>query len=151
MNVEVRIQIEPVSSPMTFMLNYKMNECFCCILVRGLKYFFITCRVTQTYDVGSCVYFYFAFNYSGITDPVRLFEEIEAVARDEIIANKGSISHHHGVGKIRKRWIPNTISEPAWEALLDLKKAIDPNNIFASGNILAPSESESHSSIKAKL
>jgi len=103
---------------------------------RDIKNFFITCRVTQTYDVGACVYFYFAFNSRGMQDPVKVYEEIEDIARDEIIANKGSISHHHGVGKIRRKFLPKTISDPAARTLIGLKKSIDPNNIFGNGNIL---------------
>jgi hypothetical protein len=34
-------------------------------------------RVTQTYDAGACVYFYFAFNYRNVQNPVQLYEEIE--------------------------------------------------------------------------
>jgi len=56
----------------------------------------ISCRVTQTYDAGACVYFYLAFNYTGVSDPMGAFEEIEASARDEILASGGSLSHHHG-------------------------------------------------------
>lgn len=44
---------------------------------RGLQHFYVTCRVTQTYDAGACVYFYFAFNYKSISDPVTVYEEIE--------------------------------------------------------------------------
>ncbi|XP_077927153.1 alkyldihydroxyacetonephosphate synthase, peroxisomal isoform X2 [Halichoerus grypus] len=55
-----------------------------------------TCRVTQIYDAGACIYFYFAFNYRGISDPLTVFEQTEAAAREEILANGGSLSHHHG-------------------------------------------------------
>jgi len=49
------------------------------------------------------VYVYFGFLYdSSITDPVHVYEEIENAARDEILKNGGCISHHHGVGKLRK-------------------------------------------------
>jgi len=41
-----------------------------------LKYVF---RVTQTYDAGACVYFYFGFNYRGVANPVRLYEDIEVI------------------------------------------------------------------------
>ena len=34
-------------------------------------------RVTQTYDAGACVYFYFGFNYRGISNPVQVYEDIE--------------------------------------------------------------------------
>jgi alkyldihydroxyacetonephosphate synthase len=34
-------------------------------------------RVTQSYDAGACIYFYFAFNYRGIANPVHMYEDIE--------------------------------------------------------------------------
>ena len=48
------------------------------------------------YDTGAAVYIYFGFHYHGIDDPVRVYSEIEDSAREEIMANGGSISHHHG-------------------------------------------------------
>jgi hypothetical protein len=36
-------------------------------------------RVTQTYDAGACIYFYFAFNYRGISDPLTVFEQTEVI------------------------------------------------------------------------
>lgn len=99
----------------------------------------VSCRVTQTYDAGACVYFYFGFNYldGHESDPVHLYEEIEKAARDEILANGGSISHHHGVGKIRKRWLQATISEGGIKMMKAIKMAADPNNIFANGNLIS--------------
>ena len=38
-------------------------------------------------------------------------------ARDEVMANGGSISHHHGVGKIRKRWVQESIGDTAIDLL----------------------------------
>ena len=38
---------------------------------------FITCRVTQTYDAGAVVYFYFAFCYKDVADPVQVYEDVE--------------------------------------------------------------------------
>ncbi|NXY60964.1 ADAS protein, partial [Callaeas wilsoni] len=46
---------------------------------------FSTCRVTQTYDAGACVYFYFAFNYRGISDPVHVYEQIEVMYKGTIV------------------------------------------------------------------
>ncbi|CAG2106942.1 unnamed protein product [Medioppia subpectinata] len=100
----------------------------------------ITCRVTQTYDAGACVYFYFAFNYQdGIAggDPVHVYETIETAAREEIIATGGSISHHHGVGKIRKQWLEQTISNVGLGMLRAVKQYVDPDNIFANGNLMS--------------
>lgn len=104
--------------------------------------------MTQTYDVGACVYFYFAFNYTGLSaDPVKLFEEIEGTARDEILANRGSISHHHGIGKIRSKWMPHTLSPSAIETLLQIKKGVDPDNIFGNGNMLSAPETMTASTL----
>uniref|UniRef100_F1M9Q8 Alkylglycerone-phosphate synthase n=1 Tax=Rattus norvegicus TaxID=10116 RepID=F1M9Q8_RAT len=95
-----------------------------------------TCRVTQTYDAGACIYFYFAFNYRGISDPLTVFEQTEAAARDEILANGGSLSHHHGVGKLRKQWLKESISDVGFGMLKSVKDYVDPSNIFGNRNLL---------------
>ena len=37
----------------------------------------VSCRVTQTYDAGACIYYYLAFNFLGLSNPMKIFEEIE--------------------------------------------------------------------------
>lgn len=108
-----------------------------------IKPMLVTCRVTQAYDAGACVYFYFAFNYqngfdSAATqlDPVKVYEAIEHAARDEIISMGGSISHHHGIGKVRKRWLESTVSQVGLGMMRAVKTYVDPNNIFANGNLM---------------
>ncbi|XP_012938011.2 alkyldihydroxyacetonephosphate synthase, peroxisomal [Aplysia californica] len=97
---------------------------------------YITCRVTQTYDAGAAVYFYFGFNYRGISDPVAVYEHIENCGREEIMANGGSISHHHGVGKIRKQYLHKTVGNIGIGAMQAVKRYIDPNNIFGNNNLM---------------
>ncbi|HEU4428211.1 MAG TPA: FAD-binding oxidoreductase, partial [Myxococcota bacterium] len=62
---------------------------------------FISVRVTQLYESGVCLYFYFAFYYKGVEHPSEVFAELERAARDEILKSGGSLSHHHGIGKLR--------------------------------------------------
>uniref|UniRef100_A0A8C6PXD8 Alkylglycerone-phosphate synthase n=1 Tax=Nothobranchius furzeri TaxID=105023 RepID=A0A8C6PXD8_NOTFU len=95
-----------------------------------------TCRVTQTYDAGACVYFYFAFNYRGLSDPLHVYAQVEHAAREEILANGGSLSHHHGVGKLRKEWMRETVSDVGLGMLKSVKDYVDPNNIFGNRNLL---------------
>lgn len=103
----------------------------------GVKYpVLASCRVTQVYDSGACVYFYFGFNYRGVANPIEVYDKIETAARDEIIACGGSISHHHGVGKLRKQWMPSTVGETGLAVIKAIKKELDPQNIFANGNIV---------------
>lgn len=106
----------------------------------SIQRYLITCRVTQTYDSGSCVYFYFAFNYAGLADPLRVYEELEDLARVEILASGGSISHHHGVGKLRAKWYPSQVSGTGVSLYRATKRELDPNNIFAIDNLLPDSK-----------
>lgn len=92
-------------------------------------------RVTQCYETGCAVYFYFGFNYRGINDPVQCYLQIEEEARDEILANGGSLSHHHGIGKLRKKWVTQTLSPTGVSMLRSVKLQVDPKNIMAAQNI----------------
>lgn len=67
---------------------------------------------------------------------VEVYEELETMARDEIMASGGSLSHHHGVGKIRKKWLPSILTSNAINVLHSIKNTIDPKNIMAAGNLV---------------
>ena len=44
---------------------------------KGLPYKpWVSCRVSQIYHTGACVYFYFGFVYRGVENPVDVFEVI---------------------------------------------------------------------------
>jgi len=98
---------------------------------------FVTCRVTQTYAAGCCVYFYLGFVSKGLKgNPAECYHDLESEARDEIEVCGGSLSHHHGVGKLRKRWMREAVSEQGLVALRGLKKSLDPQNIFCVANLI---------------
>ncbi|CAG5088473.1 Similar to ADPS: Alkyldihydroxyacetonephosphate synthase (Drosophila melanogaster) [Cotesia congregata] len=103
---------------------------------RGIKHYLMSCRVTQTYDAGCCIYFYLAFNYIGLHEPVETYETIEENARAEILASGGSISHHHGVGKMRAKFYPEAVGQTGVSLYRAMKEHLDPNNIFAAGNLV---------------
>jgi len=73
---------------------------------------------------------------------VEIYEEVENEARDEIMRSGGSLSHHHGVGKLRKRFIKQTVSPLAIDLMQDLKTSLDPKNIFAINNTIYRSAEE---------
>lgn len=56
-------------------------------------------------------------------------------ARDEILASGGSLSHHHGIGKLRKKWVEQTLSATGVAMLRGVKTQVDPKNVMASDNI----------------
>ncbi len=93
---------------------------------------FVSCRVTQIYETGCCIYFYMAFYAKGVDDPVGEYHEIETAARKEVIEAGGSISHHHGVGKLRLRFISDIMSPGMERWREQMKCALDPHNVFAA-------------------
>ena len=98
---------------------------------------YITCRITQLYESGVAVYFYFAFYFKGVEgDPSKLYSEIERAARDEVLRQGGSLSHHHGIGKIRQAFVPRIASAGTRAIALLVKEAVDPSNVFGAGNQL---------------
>jgi len=46
----------------------------------------------------------------------------------------GTISHHHGVGLVKARWIEKELGE-YFEVLKKIKNALDPQKIFNLGKL----------------
>ncbi|KAF0686823.1 Aste57867_21383 [Aphanomyces stellatus] len=93
-------------------------------------------RVTQVYETGACVYIYYGVNFFGVADPLKLFFAIEQACVDVMVRHGAALSHHHGIGKHRKKWLPQVVSVPALKAIEGIKGAIDPTNVFATNNII---------------
>ncbi|KAL4465819.1 hypothetical protein ABPG74_004056 [Tetrahymena malaccensis] len=97
---------------------------------------FVSMRVTQVYDTGAAVYIYFGFLYHGLKDPVQSYTDIENAARDEIMRCGGCISHHHGVGKLRKQFMRDSVGDMGIKMIKAVKDQLDPKNVFANGNLV---------------
>jgi alkyldihydroxyacetonephosphate synthase len=95
---------------------------------------FIGSRATQLYHEGACLYFYFCINIRGVKNPSAVFAEIEHAARQEILDNGGSLSHHHGIGKLRSDFATQMDSDAYHSFLAGVKKSIDPSNTFGVRN-----------------
>jgi len=67
---------------------------------------------------------------------IETFEDIESEIRDEIMKQGGSISHHHGIGKIRKRFTSRTMTAPSVDIMGEIKKNLDPKNVFSTNNTI---------------
>ena len=95
---------------------------------------FLGCRVTQLYDEGACLYFYLCMSYKNVPDPMKTFSEIETAARKDILDQGGSLSHHHGVGKVRASFMPLLKSKVFQDVQHKMKEGLDPDNIFGARN-----------------
>jgi alkyldihydroxyacetonephosphate synthase len=95
-------------------------------------------RLTQMYHTGVCIYFTHGFYHKGVEDPEEKFAAMEQKIRAAIMDAGGSISHHHGVGKLRKNFMGRTMSPSGARVLRDIKRNVDPENIFGvRNNVLA--------------
>jgi alkyldihydroxyacetonephosphate synthase len=95
----------------------------------------VSVRLTQTYKTCACLYYYFGFSFRGVQNPVKVFTEIEEEAREEILKNGGTLSHHHGVGKLRRQFMGDAVGPVALDVLKKIKKEFDPKNTFNTGNM----------------
>jgi alkyldihydroxyacetonephosphate synthase len=96
--------------------------------------FYVSYRITQIYHTGVCIYFMYGLYTKGVDRPAEVFGRIEHSLREVILANGGSISHHHGVGKLRKDFMGATLSPAAVELVRQIKQAVDPDNVFGIRN-----------------
>jgi alkyldihydroxyacetonephosphate synthase len=96
---------------------------------------FVGCRVTQLYHEGACLYFYVSMHFHEENlNASAVFAEIEHEAREEILKQGGSLSHHHGVGKVRSSFLASIDSKPWQDCKRAMKRAVDPDNIFGARN-----------------
>jgi alkyldihydroxyacetonephosphate synthase len=110
---------------------------------------FVTCRVTQIYETGAAVYFYFGMSHEGVEHPSEVYAEIERAAREEILKLGGSLSHHHGIGKLRQRYLSDIYSPTSLAWSRDAKRAFDPQNIFGCDNQHVPAEATANAKSRA--
>jgi alkyldihydroxyacetonephosphate synthase len=103
---------------------------------------YVSPRITQLYHTGVCIYFTHGFSARGVANPDRVFAAIEHAMRETIMAHGGSISHHHGVGKLRRDFIGQTLTPAAIDMLRDMKTAADPTNVFGIANNVFAMEEE---------
>ena len=54
-----------------------------------------------------------------------------------VLARGGALSHHHGVGLNRSRFVADALG-PAFDVLVALKKALDPNGVLNPGKLGLP-------------
>jgi alkyldihydroxyacetonephosphate synthase len=91
---------------------------------------YVSPRITQLYHTGVCIYFTHGFYTKGLANPDQIFSAIEKDLRKAILDAGGSLSHHHGIGKLRHEFMERTISPASVEMIKELTPASDPQNIF---------------------
>jgi alkyldihydroxyacetonephosphate synthase len=92
---------------------------------------------SHSYPSGGCLYFTFA----GQVPPERrdaYYRELWDAGQQAVLAHGGSLSHHHGVGLNRNRFVADALG-PAFDVLAAAKVALDPHGILNPGKLGLPS------------
>jgi alkyldihydroxyacetonephosphate synthase len=88
---------------------------------------------SHSYLDGGCLYFTFAGKVEP-DDKDRFYRAIWDVGQRAVLANGGALSHHHGVGLNRSRFVREALG-PAFDVLASLKNALDPRGILNPGKL----------------
>ncbi len=95
-----------------------------------------TCHLSHSYQDGACLYFTFA-----ATPPPEKIESTYVALWDAgqraVLAGGGNLSHHHGVGLNRGRFMAEALGS-AHGVLAAIKQSLDPNGILNPGKLGLP-------------
>ncbi|MBI3017705.1 MAG: FAD-binding oxidoreductase [Deltaproteobacteria bacterium] len=94
----------------------------------------VLAHFSHFYMTGGSIYFTFV----GSTEEKEVLNKYDAVwdkAMEACLKVGGTISHHHGIGLLKKKWIQKELQE-GWSVLSQIKKTIDPNAILNPKKLL---------------
>jgi alkyldihydroxyacetonephosphate synthase len=91
---------------------------------------------SHSYLDGACLYFTFAGN-PGDAPPDDLYRAIWDAGTRAVLAEGGALSHHHGIGLNRARFVRDALGD-AFDVLVAVKHALDPKGILNPGKLGLP-------------
>jgi len=98
----------------------------------------VTCHVSHLYPSGASLYFtWLARREDGAE--LDQWSTAKEAASDAIVANGGTITHHHAIGRDHVRWLRDEVGETGLEVLRAVKERLDPNGVMNPGKLLPES------------
>jgi alkyldihydroxyacetonephosphate synthase len=95
----------------------------------------VQCHVSHAYPDGASLYFTYIFPRA-LEREVAQWRAIKKAASDAIVAQGGTISHHHGVGEDHLPWIAAEKGPLGIDVLRAVKMALDPKGIMNPGKLI---------------
>jgi len=95
----------------------------------------VMAHVSHSYPDGASLYFTFVFPRD-LTNEVGQWQKIKRAASDALLANGGTITHHHGVGTDHAPWLEEEKGATGISLLKTLKAKLDPKGIMNPGKLL---------------
>jgi alkyldihydroxyacetonephosphate synthase len=97
----------------------------------------VSAHQSHAYTDGACLYFTFAGRVEP-DDRGSYYRSVWDAGTRAVLAAGGALSHHHGVGLNRSRFVPEALGS-AFDVLAAVKTALDPNGILNPGKLGLPS------------
>jgi alkyldihydroxyacetonephosphate synthase len=95
----------------------------------------VICHVSHLYPSGASLYFsFFARQQAG--DELDQWRAAKNAASDAIVANGGTITHHHAIGRDHLPWMRAEVGEVGLDLLRAAKERLDPAGIMNPGKLL---------------
>jgi alkyldihydroxyacetonephosphate synthase len=98
----------------------------------------VSAHQSHSYTDGACVYFTWAGRRDGDGWQDTFYREAWDTVTRAVLARGGALSHHHGVGLNRGRFVEDALG-PAFDVLASVKQALDPHGILNPGKLGLPS------------
>ena len=93
---------------------------------------FVGCHISHIYPDGACLYFTIAAATEADDAARRKLATWWQEGMTACLAAGGSISHHHGIGRVKGPWLKEQLGG-WWDVLVAVKRAVDPNGIMNPG------------------
>jgi alkyldihydroxyacetonephosphate synthase len=95
----------------------------------------VMCHVSHLYRSGASLYFtFFARQQTG--EELDQWRAAKTAASDAIVANGGTITHHHAIGRDHAPWMQSEVGKLGLELLRAAKERLDPAGIMNPGKLL---------------
>ena len=82
------------------------------------------------------IYFTFAGASKDAVEQERIYLAAWRAAMEATIACGATVSHHHGIGRVRREWLARELGDEGVATLRALKQALDPLGIMNPGVLL---------------
>lgn len=99
------------------------------------RHAFVIAHFSHAYPEGCSIYFTFVAHAKDASSSRRLYDAIWSDLLSATHEAGGTISHHHGVGLSKARFLPDELGEGGMSVLRRVKSALDPDRRFNPGKL----------------
>jgi alkyldihydroxyacetonephosphate synthase len=96
----------------------------------------VACHLSHTYRSGASLYFTILVRGADDREVERRYLAAWAAAVRSCLEAGGTMTHHHGVGRLKAKFLPEELGEVGVDVLRSIKAALDPRGILNPGALL---------------